>query len=383
MLKLIKWLKSMRYPYKPLITINIDKNRLISNIKAFMSLTGGRSVAPVLKSNAYGHGLIEVAKIIEDKMIGDIDFASKIPFFVIDSYFEAVALRAKGIKTPLLIIGFTYNDNIINSNLKNVSFVITSLDSLIQLKEVDHPIYIHLKIDTGMNRQGLKFKDLEKAIYILKSNTNIKLQGVCSHFADAENPDQKFTLRQIENWDQTLKVINENFNPKYIHISNTAGHNFAQKINANVFRLGLGMYGVAEQKNIYTKPVLEMKTIVASVKNIDKGESVGYNCTFTATKPMKIATIPTGYYEALPRKLSNIGFVKINNHFAPIIGKISMNISTIDITDIPNVNIGTEVTVISNESTDKNSITNIAKLTDSITYETLIYLPQHLKRIVV
>lgn len=383
MSKLIKWLKSVRYPYKPLIVININRSRLIANIKAYMGITGGRSMAPVLKSNAYGHGLIEVAQIIQDEISVNPDFGSKIPFFVIDSYFEAVALRAKGIKTPLLIIGFTYTENIINSNLKNVSFVITSLDSLIQLKEIDHPISIQLKIDTGMNRQGLKFKDLEKALYILKSNANIKVQGICSHFADADGPEQEFTLKQIENWDKVLKVIGADFNPKYIHISNTAGHDFAQKINANVFRLGLGMYGVSEQKNLHTKPVLEMKTVISSVKDIDRGESVGYNCTFTATKPMKIATIPVGYYEAFDRRLSNIGFVKINNQFAPIIGKISMNIATIDITDTPNVNIGTEVTVISNEQRDKNSVISMAKLSNTIIYELLIHIPQHLKRVIV
>lgn len=347
-----------------------------------MAIAPQGHIAPVLKSNAYGHGLIEVAQILENYRSKHPNLTEEIPFFCIDSYFEAISLKSKGIETPLLIIGFTRPEDIIFSKLKNISFVITSLEQLQAINFCRHPIYIHLKIDTGMNRQGLKQDQINQAIKIIKENRNLKLEGLISHFADADNTDQNFTDRQISIWNKVVENLQKYFSIKYIHISNTSGHKYTQTINANLSRLGIGLYGF--DKNVESvKPVLSMKTIITSVKNIDKGESVGYNGTFTASRDMKIATIPVGYYEALDRSLSNKGFVKIGDHFCPIIGRISMNISTIDVSEIMDIKIGDEVLVISNNLADKNSITNISKLTQTIEYENLVHIPQHLKRVIV
>ena len=347
-----------------------------------MAIAPQGHIAPVLKSNAYGHGLIEVAQILENYRSKHPNLTEEIPFFCIDSYFEAISLKSKGIETPLLIIGFTRPEDIISSKLKNISFVITSLEQLQSISSCHHPINIHLKIDTGMNRQGLKQDQINQAIKIIKENRNLKLEGLISHFADADNTDQNFTDRQISIWNKVVENLQKYFSIKYIHISNTSGHKYSQTINANLSRLGIGLYGF--DKNMESvKPVLSMKTIITSVKNIDKGESVGYNGTFTASRDMKIATIPVGYYEALDRSLSNKGFVKIGDHFCPIIGRISMNISTIDVSEIMDVKIGDDVIVISNNLADKNSITNISKLTQTIEYENLVHIPQHLKRVIV
>lgn len=382
MKNLLKWLLRSRFPYKPLIFVEISRSRLLHNLEQYFKIAPQNRIIPALKSNAYGHGIFEVATILEDARSENVRMQEAIPFFAVDSYFEAIALRTKGIRTPLLIIGFTRPEDIISSKLKNISFVVTSLEQLQSISSGHHPIYIHLKIDTGMNRQGLKQDQINQAIQIIKENPNLKLEGLISHFADADNSNQDYTERQISIWNKVVENLQKDFSIKYIHISNTSGHKYTQNINANLSRLGIGLYGF--DKNMESiKPVLSMKTIVTSVKNINKGESVGYNCTFTANTDMKIATIPVGYYEGLDRRLSNKGFVKIKDHFCPIIGRMSMNISTIDVSETKDIKIGDEVIVISNKIDDKNSITNISKISQTIEYENLVHIPQHLKRVIV
>ena len=383
MKNLIKWLKKARFPYKPLITVYLDRSSLIHNIKQFLTLAPEGHIAPTLKSNAYGHGIVEIASIIENEFKNDSSLKSKIPFFCIDSYFEAMTLRSRGIKTPLLIIGFTRPEDILISNLKNTSFAITSLHMLSSIKNTTNQIKIHLKIDTGMNRQGIKEDEVDQAIFIIQNNPNIILEGIFSHFFDADSTDKTNTEHQIDRWNKIVNRFQKSLTPKFIHISNTAGHNYTGKAIANLSRLGIGLYGLYPIPNLNINPVLSLKTIVTGVKKIDKGELVGYNGTFCATKLMKIATIPVGYFEALDRRLSNIGFVKIHDKDCPIIGRISMNITKVDVSHLDNISIGDEVLVISDHYEDKNSITNMAKLCKTVEYENAIRIPQHLKRVIV
>lgn len=389
MKKLKKWLTRLaksRYPYEPLITIEISRGRLIGNLVEFEKLSPNVQISPVLKSNAYGHGLVEVAQAIEESHV-----IATIPFFVVDSYFEAVVLRTHDIKTPLLIVGYNRPETIATSVLKNVSFVVTSMDTLKALAKNNHKIKspIHIKIDTGMRRQGVLPEEINEAILIVK-NSDISLQGVCSHMPDADNPDSTFTTKQIDIWNSIVARFKKDFpGIRYIHLSNTDGHRFSDKIHANVARLGIGLYGLIDGSlfptRINVKPVMKMRTIITGTKELKTGDTVGYGNTFKAERPMKIATIPVGYFEGIPRQMSNKGSVLVGENNIPcrIVGRISMNIITIDVSDVRDVAIGTPVVVISDEANDANSITSIAKTCNTITYEIAVKIPAHLKRIVV
>ena len=371
--KLVKMTKNGGNHADPLINISISKSALYHNLDQFRRITPNSRVVPVLKSNAYGHGIFLIANELEKKAV-----SFDIPFFVIDSYFEAQALRNEGIKTPLLIIGYVRPENINNSKLKNISYVIGSIDSLKQIKTETR---VHLKIDTGMRRQGILPEEKDSAIKIIKENKNIILQGICSHFADADNLEQTFTKRQIEIWNKCVEIFKEQFPTlKYWHISATEGHIY-KDVRANITRLGIGLYGLTEIDDLQLKPVMEMKTIISGIKKIKKGETIGYSRTFTADHNMTIATIPVGYYEGVDRKLSNKGVIKVGNKFCKIVGRVSMNITIIDITGLNIINIDDEVTVISKIKQDKNSIENIAKECGTISYEIAVHIPQHLKRI--
>lgn len=380
MKNLLRSLLKSRYPYSPVITVTVNKETLRHNFNEFRKISGRASVAPVLKSNAYGHGLVPVAQIMEKE---------KVPMIIVDSYFEALTLRNEGVTVPLLIIGYSPATTIASNRLKNILFTITNVDTLrdLALSDIQETV-IHLKIDTGMNRQGLTLDELDEAMRLIKNNTRIRLEGILSHFAEADNADSSFTLGQIEKWNSCTKKFRDNFSSiNFFHLSATAGHFYSANIDANLSRLGLGLYGIKQGALVETaldiRPALEVKTIISGTKKIKKGDKVGYGTTFTAPEDMTIATIPMGYFEGVDRRLSSKGSVKIGTQFAPIVGRVSMNITTIDISKMPNAKVNDEVVVISSNAADPNSVEHIAKLCDTIPYEILVHIPQHLLRMVV
>ncbi len=412
MQNLLTWLSRRRFPYEPLITVEISKSRLLHNLAEFRklaprpTLAPKGAVAPVLKSNAYGHGLLEVANILEKTAKkGGKKNSDGIPFFIVDSYFEAVALRARRIKTPLLIIGYTRPEAMMRSRLHDVAFTVTSLGGLESLSVARSNVRVHIKVDTGMRRQGIMPEEAEKAIGIIRDNPSIILEGVCSHLSDADNGDESFTESQIHIWNRIAKKFREAFpSLKYTHLAATDGHYFSHDIEANVSRLGIGLYGLSENQTLTAKldlrPVMEMKTVISQVKDLKTGESAGYGRTFKAYEDMTIATIPVGYFEGIDRRLSSRidgagstenGFIQVGPGRVPcpIIGRVSMNITTIDISKIGlskvhgGAKIGDTAIVISNNATDPNSIVSIAKKCGTISYEIAVKIPAHLKRVIV
>ena len=371
-------IKSKFSHYQPLVEILISKNNLLHNLHEYQKDYPHLSFAPVLKSNAYGHGLIPVAKILDQE---------KIAFFAVDSLYEAKILRNNNIKSDILIIGYTLAQNIINSKIRNTAFAITSLE---QLKEINSSLLsakkIHLKIDTGMHRQGILPDQISEAIEIIKNNKFLELEGVLSHFADADNIDKTFTQVQINNWESVVSSLKQSFSDiKYFHLSATSGTPYTDQIQNNTARLGLGLYGINPSPftELDLKPVLKMESVIGTIKTIPAGEHVGYNGTYIAEKTITTATVPVGYFEGVDRRLSNCGFFKLGNTFCPIIGRVSMDITSIDITDAQKVKLNDKIIVISDKPEDKNSIENIAKTAQTIPYEILIHLPQHLKRTVI
>jgi alanine racemase len=403
-MNLLTWLSRRRFPYKPLITVEISRSRLLHNLEEFRKMAPKPafapqgSVAPVLKSNAYGHGALEVARILEKAAKENVEESGNggIPFFIVDSYYEAVALRAGGIKTPILVIGYTRAETIAASRSKGTAFTVTSMETLESLVKSERPARVHLKIDTGMRRQGILPEEADKAIEIIKGNQSIVLEGICSHLCDADNADESFTEAQIHLWNHIAKKFKAEFpSMKYTHLSATDGHYFSHDIEANVSRLGIGLYGLSENPVFADKlgllPVMEMKTIVTGVKHVKAGETVGYSRTFRAPADMTTATIPVGYFEGVDRRLSSgpdgapRGFVQVGEKrvLCPIIGRVSMNITIVDVSKITALHVGDLAVVISPNAADQNSIVSMAKKCGTISYEIATHVPEHLRRVVV
>ncbi|OGN03780.1 MAG: alanine racemase [Candidatus Yanofskybacteria bacterium RIFCSPHIGHO2_01_FULL_43_42] len=358
--------------------VRISKNNLAGNLKEYQRQYPKFSFAPVLKSNAYGHGLTLVAQILDKENIA---------FFVVDSLYEAMILRNEGVKSEILVIGYVSAENIKSTKISNTAFTITSIEQLQELaRTITMRVKIHLKVDTGMHRQGVLPNQTEEAIKIIKANKHIELEGVCSHLADADGSDKGFTESQIQRWEQAADLIKSNFSIiKYFHLANTAGTFYSDRGCCNVVRLGIGLYGVNSSpfSKLHLRPVLQMQTIISSIKAIPAGEFVGYNITYQAEGPIKVATVPVGYFEGVDRRLSNCGFFKIGNNYCPIVGRVSMNTTSVDITSLPDPRLGDPVIIISNNADDKNSVENTAKIAHTISWEILVHIPQHLRRIVV
>ena len=264
--------------------------------------------------------------------------------------------------------------------------VINSLDQAQFLKNSVHfPLNVHIKVDTGMNRQGVEISQLEEIIKILLDNHFIKIDGLLSHLADADSPDEQPTHQQIEKWSRAINVFKKIIGSGIFHLSASSGVSYLSAFESNLIRVGIGLYGfdTTPKKEMNLKPVLSMFAKVVNLKRVLTGEKIGYNFTHKAERETKIAVVPCGYYEGVNRLLSNRGYFYFKNQPLKILGRVSMNLTTIDVSSIEKlISIEDEVEVFSSGSTKENSIENVAKICQTIPYEIVSKIPSGIKRVI-
>lgn len=360
--------------YEPLNRIEISLSNLASNYNYLSNLNKNIKVGIVVKSNAYGHGLKLLAK--------DLDKLNA-PFFFVDSLYEAYELLKENVKTPVLIMGFVDPESLKTKKLP-FSFAVYNMETLNALNKYQPEVKIHIFVDTGMHREGVRIEELEKFIRFIIDNTNLEIEGLMSHLADSDHPENSLTQQQINDFEkayaicQRLKVY-----PKWIHLGNSSAVISSRKFPkiCNLGRAGLAFYGIDPQfDNNNLKPALRLISKVSQIKDVFAGEKVGYDFDFTAERRLKIATLPIGYFDGVDRRLSSKGFVKVKDKYCRIIGRVSMNITIIDVTDVLNIEVGDEVLVFSDKRTDKNSIENSAKLSGILQYELPVHLDSSIRR---
>ncbi len=369
---LFRALRARKFQYQRLVEVTVSREAILHNLHTFEDLYG-KGVAPVLKSNAYGHGLVETAKILRGE---------RVPFLCVDSFFEALVLRNERITTPILIIGYTPLENLKKRPLKEVSFAVISLDELERLASSGLRVAIHLEVDTGMHRHGIMLNELDRALALLAKNPQIALEGIYTHLADADTSHSPHVARQITQWNAAAAEARKKIpSIRYFHCAQTAGSFYSSRIDANVIRIGIGLYGIySGVGNISLRPALEMRTRITSLRTIEAGEYVGYNAAFKAEQRMRIASIPVGYHEGIDRRLSNRGFVTVSGIPCGIVGRVSMNITSIDVSRVPDAAIDKEVVVVSADPKDPNSIARMAEICGAIPYELLVHIPEGLRR---
>ncbi len=373
--KILRHAKRALTRYEPLITISISKERLLHNIRTYRDTYPGMGIAPVLKSNAYGHGLVLIAELLDTEGV---------TFFMVDSYYEARVLRRAGIHSKIVVMGYVRPEYIASSALRDTEYAITDIEQLRSL--VTLPIRkarIHLKIDTGMHRQGIMPSDLKEAIELIKHKPGLEVVGVGTHLADADNTDPEFTTKQLKVWEASLQELDAAFPTiTYRHAAATKGASLSGTHPMNVIRVGMGLYGydTATESTLSLKPVLSMHSSITSIRTIPAGDAVGYNATFVATRTSSIATVPAGYYEGIDRRLSNKGVFHVGKELVPLCGRVSMNMMSLDVTDASNAKRGDTVTLISDNPEDPNSAQAIARLAETTPYVILAHLPSHLYR---
>ncbi len=364
--------------YKNLNKVEIDKNNLISNYNYYRKLYKGINIAPVLKSNAYGHGILEIAKILDPL---------KPPFIIVDSLYEAYKLQSVKIKTPILITGYTIKDNFKFKSISNIKLAIYDIDTLDYVYKNQKNISMHIFIDTGMHREGIQLQDIPNFISKISKYKNLKIESIMSHLSDGN--DTNFSKLQIKNFKLAIDLFeNVGYEFKFKHITATYGFinkNLDFKF-CNVARIGLGLYTPPNLKiKKYIKPVLSLKGTLVQIKNINFNEYIGYDKTFKVTrlKGMKIGIVSVGYFDGIDINLSNKGFMLYKGKFCKIIGRVSMNIATIDLSDIKNPTIEDEILIYSSNHKDKNSIYNTSKIIGQNQYIILTHIQSLTKRVIV
>jgi len=307
-------------------------------------------VMAVVKANAYGHGSVPVATELEKEGAD---------WFGVALVEEGVELRAAGIRTPILCLGGFWQEDqasaCIENDLTPALYRVDMLDTLQKAaRAANRRINFHLKLDTGMGRLGVTPDLLPEFLARAKSSPNLILDGVMTHLASADEPQKSdATTDQISRFFDCLdQVRSQGFNPSYQHISNSAGTHGWPQARCNMVRTGGLLYGFWRDIIAPSPPppplsaALSLHSRVTMLKPVASGATLGYGGTFRTERDSLIATIPIGYYDGLRRAYSNNGRVIVRDRFAPIVGRVSMDLTILDVTDINGVGLGDEVILI-------------------------------------
>lgn len=348
--------------------LKINLQQLKKNLGIYKSLLKRNTQMMImLKADSYGSGSWEIAKSLENS----VDYIG-VAYTV-----EGIQLRKKGIITPIMVMNPDFN----SLHLLEKYQLEPAVGSFELLNSLAHyPLNIHLEIETGMNRLGFSFHELELAISYFK-NQSLKLKSVFTHLASTDNSlDDDFTHEQILKFFKVQKYIeNHGFNPIY-HCLNTSGIERFPQYQMDMVRLGIGLYGISNNlKDL--QEIGKMYSKITRIHEVKKGESIGYNKSFIALNDMLVATIPVGYADGLRRSLSNGNWAFLTqNTLCPIVGKICMDMTMIDITSIPNAKVNDEVLIFGEYPL---TLKHMAQKINTIPYECLVSISSRVKRIFV
>lgn len=351
----------------------IDLDNLAFNFHSAKRFIGdGVKYMAVVKADAYGHGAVECARRLE---------AEGIDWFGVALPEEGIELRKAGLRKLILCLGSFWEGqeaSILNYNLTPVIYRIENAGSLNRAaRERGTSVDIHVKIDTGMGRIGVRFDQAAEFAEALKDFPALRLQGLMTHFASADDPaENEFTALQIERFNQAVAIFEEKgFRPVYKDLANSPGAVVHPESRRTMVRLGGILYGLGDDvlpKNVEKpdlKPVLSLHSRIAHLKTVPEGETLGYGRTFRTEKDSLIATIPIGYQDGYSRVLSNTGRVVVGGAIVPVVGRVSMDWTLVDVSDVPNVRLDDEVILIGEKDGLRITAEEIALKTDTISYE--------------
>ena len=377
---------------RPLQHIELDGGALDHNLRLFREiLSPETALLAVVKANAYGHGISEIAPRA----------AGIAQWLGVHSAVEARELRSLGLTTPILVLGFVPPSEFRDLD-QDVHLVVSSAEALrwvgVYRQRSGISLPVHLKVDIGTKRQGMSATELP-ALVVDAGKAGIEVVGVAGHFANIEDTiEHEFARVQLQNFHDALDVAKDAIGalPPFIHASCSAAALLFRETDFTLARVGISMYGhwpsretrlswTLEHKDggLQLKPVLTWKTIVGQLQPVERDASVGYGRTWTARRPSQLAIIPVGYADGYSRALGNRARTLIRGRSAPIVGRVCMNILIADVTDIPEVSIGDEVVLIGRQGGDEIEVEELATLSDTINYEFLARLSPEIPRVVI
>jgi alanine racemase len=381
----------------PLSYIEISKKNLIHNIKQFRLLVKkGAKIAGVIKANAYGHGDTEVAKIL----------APYVDYFQVNSVEELASIR-QVTKKQVLLLGYVSRSDLARAIRFECILAVFDFEHMLLVNQAARSLglkqKVHIAIDAHLGREGFTMNDLERVMSEFSKMKNLVIDGVYAHFANIEDihPDGLFgtgedfshARLQIEVYQNVLNIFRTyGYNKIHTHISATSGVLvYEQGLGLHsIVRVGVGLYGMwpsEDLKNKYKnkmvlKPVMRWVTHIAQVKTLPKGHSIGYGLTYVTERETKVAVIPQGYSNGLPRLLSNKGAVLVRGVRAPILGRVAMNMFVVDVSHVKGVSLEDEVVILGAQGGEDITAEELAGQSQTINYEVTTRISPLLPRVI-
>jgi alanine racemase len=369
--------------------VEIDRDAILHNLRALKRRVAPAALMAVVKGNAYGHGLREVADIVRDEA----------DWFGVNALYEAEALHGDGHERPVLILGALPPEQaqrVVCAGFRQVVYDDATAAALAAAAErVRLPARVHIKVETGTNRQGVQGDDLQKLAASVRSSLHLQLEGLYTHYANIEEAgDFAYAGHQLTRFTAAVDAVEAGGVVPVKHTACSAAAILYPQTYFNLVRVGVSLYGLwpseatrraacADTQPLELRPALTWKTRIAQVKDLAPDETVGYGCTFRTERPTRLAVIPVGYYEGLDRGLSNRGVALVRGRRVPVVGRVCMNMSMLDVTDVPQVAAGDEVVLIGRQGDDQVTAEEMAALLDTINYEVVTRIGASVPRVVV
>lgn len=376
----------------PKTWVEISRSAIRQNVRTFKKHLGPKvSCMSVVKSNAYGHGLIEFAT--EAQKAGT-------DWFGVDSLDEALRLRAAKIRLPILVLGYTRPERFLEAAKAHISVTVYSMSAVQALRKLRLQkglcLAVHLEIETGITRQGLEGKELLVFAKALQGLPQVEIEGVFTHFANIEDTtDPGYAEQQLRRFHQALTALEGlGIKPGVRHTACSAAAILFPQTYFNLARVGISSYGfwpsketqavaVRSQQRLALKPVLTWKTIIAQVKSVAVGTPVSYGLTEKVQRSSKIAVIPVGYWDGFDRGFSRIIHVLVRGRRCKVLGRVCMNMCMIDVTDVPGAKETDEVVLIGSQRGEQIAAEDLAAAIGTIQYEIVTRINPLIPRILV
>jgi alanine racemase len=372
-----------------LTRVEISKSAVSENIENFRKVLNKKTLfCAIIKSNAYGHGLLEMA---------DLSLSAGADLLGVNSMDEALILRKKYPSVRILIMGeIPFKENRKKEIADDNFWIVVSRLEDIQFLSNLHPRpKIHLKIDTGMSRLGFSGTALEELIIAI-STQKLPLDGALTHFASTEDfTEHSYSMQQLSEFTKALELLTSlGYKDLIRHTASSASTMLFEEARLDMVRVGISLYGLWPSmetrlslsfmgKDFQLKPVLSWKTGIVHIQSVPAGRSVGYGSTYKTIYPTKIAVIPVGYFEGYDRRLSNQGYALIDGERAPILGRVCMNMTMLNVTHIPTAELGKEVTLIGKSGSEEITADWMGNLTGTINYDIVTSIQKDIQRIIV
>ena len=348
------------------------------------NIAEGTKIVAVIKADGYGHGAEAIARLI-----GDYEY---IWGFATATPEEALQLREAGIEKPILILGIVFEEYYKELIAHEVRMTVCEYEMAVALSEEavrqGRKVHIHIGLDTGMSRIG--FADVPESVETIKKIAalpNVEIEGMFTHFARADETDRSPAITQLNRYLAFAELLEKaGVEIPMKHCSNSAGIIRVPEANLNVVRAGITIYGIypseeVERDIVKLIPAMELKSHVSYVKNVERGTAVSYGGTFVTERFTRMATIPVGYADGYPRQLSNKGWVLIHGKKAPILGRVCMDQFMVDVTDIPEVKAGDEVTLMGRDGDEFISVETLGDISGRFSYEFVCEISKRVPRV--